>query len=53
MPGQEAIEIERVLNLVRGFGWDLQKQEFTPDKIIITLERARPKRPEETGAGPD
>ena len=33
------IEIQRVMNLVRGFGWEKVKEEIMGDTIKITLEK--------------
>lgn len=33
------IEIERVTNLVRGFGWEVVKQEIVGEKLILTMEK--------------
>ena len=38
---QDRLEIDRVGNLITGFGWVLKKQEFTDDKIIVTFEKNR------------
>lgn len=43
---QDRLEIERLGNLITGFGWNIVKQEFTTDKIIISLEKDRAKGPE-------
>jgi len=45
---QERIEVERVVNLVQGFGWRKIKEELSDDKIQIVLEKDR-KRPEIPG----
>lgn len=36
------IEVDRVISLVRIFGWMLTKQEILEDKIILTIEKTRP-----------
>lgn len=33
------MEVERVMNLVRGFGWEKVKEEIIGDKIRITIEK--------------
>jgi len=33
------IEIERVVNLVRGFGWEMIKQEIIGEDLQITLKK--------------
>ena len=38
---RDAIELERLKNLISGFGWGIAKQEFTDDKIIVTVEKPR------------
>lgn len=40
---RDRLEIERLANLITGFGWSIVKQEFTTDKILISLERDRVK----------
>lgn len=45
------IEVERVTNLVRGFGWEVIKQEVVGDELIMTLKKkflATAAPPEET-----
>jgi len=31
------IEIDRLMNLVRGFGWELSSKEITEEEIIIKI----------------
>jgi len=38
---QERIEVERVVNLVTGFGWFKEKEEVTNTEIKITLSKKR------------
>jgi len=33
------IEVERVTNLVTGFGWEVVKQEVIGDELIMTLKK--------------
>ena len=33
------IEIERIMNLVRGFGWEKTKEEIIGDELIITIKK--------------
>lgn len=33
------IEIERVVNLVRGFGWEMTKQEIVGQDLILTIKK--------------
>lgn len=36
------LEVERVMNLVRGFGWDKAKEEIVGDEIQITIKKKSP-----------
>lgn len=36
------IEIDRLLNLIRGFGWELKSREITEEEIIITIKKKIP-----------
>lgn len=36
---QQTLEIERVVNLVRGFGWEKTREEIKDGKIILTIEK--------------
>ena len=40
------IEIERLMNLARGFGWQEAKREFIADEVHLTLKKVI-KKPEE------
>lgn len=33
------IEVQRVTNLVRGFGWEKIKEEVQGKKLVLTLEK--------------
>jgi len=33
------MEVERVMNLVRGFGWEKVKEELVEDEIHITIKK--------------
>lgn len=33
------IEIERIVNLVAGFGWKKVEEKVEPDKVLITLQK--------------
>lgn len=33
------MEVDRVINLVRGFGWDKVKEEIIKDEIHITMKK--------------
>jgi len=49
---QDRLEIDRLGNLITGFGWSIRKQEFTEDKIIIQIEKKRAPGVEVPEAGP-
>lgn len=36
------LEVERVMNLVRGFGWEKTKEEIVDDEIHITIKKKTP-----------
>ena len=33
------IEIDRLLNLTRGFGWEMTSKEITDKEMIITIKK--------------
>lgn len=33
------IEIERVINLIRGFGWEAIKQEVIGEDLVLTIKK--------------
>ena len=33
------IETDRLLNLIRGFGWEMEKKEISEEEIIITIKK--------------
>lgn len=37
--GPVSIEIERIVNLVRGFGWEMKSQDFTEPVITVVLTK--------------
>jgi len=41
------IEIERIVNLVAGFGWKKTEEKVEPDKVSITLTKEVPPTIEE------
>jgi len=43
------MEVERLMNLVQGFGWAKEKEEIVGDEIKITLSK---KSPAAAAAGP-
>jgi len=48
------IEVERVGNLIKGFGWEITKQEVIGEDLILTIKKRYLKTeevPTETPAG--
>jgi len=39
MPLNVGLEIERLENLITGFGWEKTKEEKTEEKLIVTIEK--------------
>jgi hypothetical protein len=33
------IEIDRLLNLIRGFGWEMEKKEITDEEVTLTIKK--------------
>lgn len=46
------IEVDRIVNLVTGFGWEKIKEETTDTDILLVLKKKRVVLPGELGAGP-
>ncbi len=46
------VEIQRVTNLVTGFGWEKIKEELTDTDILIVLKKKRVSLPLGAGEGP-
>jgi len=46
-PALLKIEIERIVNLVQGFGWKKVEEKISTDKVSITLEKVIPITEEE------
>lgn len=40
-PDQNRLEVERIRNLVGGFGWAVTKDELTEDEIVLTMKKKR------------
>lgn len=36
------LEVERAMNLVRGFGWEKVKEEIVGDEIHVTIKKKSP-----------
>ena len=45
-------QLERLQNLVQGFGWVVGSVEYTDEHIRVVLTRPVTGEPAETGAGP-
>ncbi len=50
---KDRLEVERVLNLVQGFGWEKTNEELTDEHIIITIRKKRSEVAPVIGAGPE
>ena len=48
---EDRLEVERIQNLVRNFGWELVKQESSPDALVITLSKKRVVEDNKEGPG--
>jgi len=48
----DTLELDRLRNLVLGFGWFILKQEFKTDRIIVTLEKKRDSKMGDESPGP-
>ena len=33
------LEIDRLMNLIRGFGWEMREKEVTDKEITVTIEK--------------
>jgi hypothetical protein len=33
------LEIDRLMNLIRGFGWEMEKKEETAESITVTIKK--------------
>ncbi len=33
------LEVERIMNLVRGFGWTKSEQKIVDDKVFVTIHK--------------
>lgn len=49
---EDKLDIERVSNLIMGFGWRITKQETLPDRLILTVEKTREPTVEEQAGVP-
>lgn len=46
------IEIQRVMNLVQGFGWAKVKEEVVGTKVLLTIQKEMLQESEIIGPGP-
>lgn len=49
---RDRLEVDRLINLVGGFGWSEIKREETNTEIIVTIKRKKTVISPETGLGP-
>ena len=33
------IELDRIINMARSFGWSVTKSEIVVDKVVVTMEK--------------
>lgn len=38
-PVQRTLEVERIVNLIRGFGWDKKSEQVDGDVIRLSIEK--------------
>jgi len=51
-PIQQTLEVERIVNLVRGFGWEKKAELVNGDRLQLTIEKqVAPKAGPETPLG--
>jgi len=48
---RDRLEVERLMNLVGGFGWKETRREETDTDIVVTITRAKTVPSTETGLG--
>lgn len=37
--GQVLLEVERVMNLIRGFGWSKREERVDATKVVLVIEK--------------
>ncbi len=42
---QQVLEVERIVNLAKGFGWEKTAEKIDGDKITLTIEKRLSLRP--------
>lgn len=40
---KKQFELDRIVNMLKSFGWAVVKSEFQGEKILITMEKTVPK----------
>ena len=48
----DQIEIERIVNLTRGFDWEKVSEEITDTHVLVTFKKKRVSPEPELGVGP-
>jgi len=38
------LEIDRLMNLIRGFGWEMEKKEITEKEVTVTIKKEMPEK---------
>ncbi len=52
MVDMNRLEVERIRNLVRGFEWEVIKEEITEEDIILVMKKPRVVKPGTPTPGP-
>lgn len=50
---EDRIALERLDNLIKGFGWVIKNTQWGEQKIVVTVERKVTVLPKPPDAGPD
>lgn len=49
---EDSIAVERVKNLISGFGWSVDAQQMQTDRIVLTISKSRTPAEETESASP-
>lgn len=49
---KDRLEVERLTNLVMGFGWEIEKTEFSDEWIRVSIKKSPEGLPAEAAPGP-
>ena len=49
---EDKLQVDRLNNLITGFGWKITNEEYTESRIILRVERARTPAGESLSPGP-